>query len=128
VHLHRNVTAAAGRSLLWQPAVGKQVDRLVGLDIVFRQTGADGKLRRGKQAFGQFEMIADVEELYGVPMIFAEAEKGVRAREAMIRQPSSSAWEIGPEDDCPTSRYGKTTASHSAMPARKSASPSAPMK
>src|SRR6202140_2656846 len=56
-------------------AVGGEVDRLVGLDVECREMVAPLELRPRSDAAGQFEVVADVEELDKIVVISAELNK-----------------------------------------------------
>jgi hypothetical protein len=57
-------------------AVGREIDRLVGFDVECREVVAPLELRARSDAAGQFEVVADVEELDKVVVIAAELNKG----------------------------------------------------
>src|SRR5437764_7476648 len=61
-------------------AVGGEVDRLVGLDVVCREMVAPLELRPRSDAAGQFQVVSDVEELDQVVVIAAELNKRVGPR------------------------------------------------
>src|SRR5258707_11650524 len=61
-------------------AVGEQIGRLVGLDVELGKPTAWAELSAGEQPLGQFEMIADVEELDRIRMIFGKFHKRMGPR------------------------------------------------
>ena len=61
-------------------AIGGGIDCAVGFDIEGRRAKERLELLAGAQMSGQFEVIADVEELDRVLVIARELQKGVRPR------------------------------------------------
>ena len=62
------------------PAVGEQIGRLVGHDVELGKPPASAELPAGEQALGQFEMVADVEELDRVGVVFGKFQKRMSPR------------------------------------------------
>src|SRR3954470_20602564 len=61
-------------------AVRQPVGLPVGAYVEFRKTGALVILPASRQPFGEFDMVADVEELDRIAVILGEFEKRMRAR------------------------------------------------
>ena len=57
------------------PAVGEQIGRLIGLDVELGKRDARGELPAGDEALGQFEVVANVEKLDRVLVVFGEFHK-----------------------------------------------------
>ena len=67
-------------SIIGHFAIRGEIGRLICFDIKREQAPANVKLRSRKDAPGQFEVIADVEELDHVLVITGELQKSVRPR------------------------------------------------
>jgi hypothetical protein len=75
-----NLFLTGARLRLGQPAVGEQIGRLVGCDVEFGKPAPRAELRAGADALGQFEVVADIEELDRVIMVFGKSEKRMGPR------------------------------------------------
>ena len=61
-------------------AIGQSISFPVGFYVEFRKTRGRAELPASHQPFGEFDMIADIEELDRVAVIFGKFEKRMRAR------------------------------------------------
>lgn len=69
-----------GRGRAIRYAVGREIDRLVGLDRIRQAIASRSVTAPRRDPLGQFEVIADIEEFDRIGMISREFEKRMRAR------------------------------------------------